>query len=204
MTFHASIIYSMKGVSREGSSEEFHDEKELIAQLRQMDEAAISWVWHTYYTPLLRYATGMTQNSGLSEEIVSSVFESFLEILHRSKGPRKNIRSYLYRMTYNAVVDSSRSRTESDPLSESIPEEDKSPEAFVERGDRVEAINRALSALTDDQRNLLLLRFVEGLTMRETAQVMSKTINSIKTMQQRAVKSLKKTPEFKEMAKDYE
>jgi DNA-directed RNA polymerase specialized sigma24 family protein len=40
--------------------------------------------------------------------------------------------------------------------------------------------------------------------MRETAEVMSKTINAIKTMQRRAVKSLRKTPEFKEMAKEYE
>lgn len=194
----------MKGQSREDSPREFSDEKDLIAQLRQMDEAAISWVWHTYYTPLLRYATGMTYNPSLSEEVVSSVFERFLEILHRGKGPKKNIKSYLYRMTYNAVVDSSRSKVESSELTETIPEEKKSPEEFVEQGDKVAAINRALSSLTEDQRNLVLLRFVEGLTMRETAAVMSKTINAIKTMQQRAVKSLRKTPEFKEMAKDYE
>jgi RNA polymerase sigma-70 factor (ECF subfamily) len=194
----------MKGQSREDSPREFSDEKDLIAQLRQIDEAAISWVWHTYYTPLLRYATGMTHNPGLSEEVVSSVFERLLEILHRGKGPKKNIKSYLYRMTYNGVVDSSRSKTESSELTEAIPEEKKSPEEFVEQGDRVAAINRALSSLTDDQRNLVLLRFVEGLTMRETAEVMSKTINAIKTMQQRAVKSLRKTPEFKDMAKEYE
>lgn len=194
----------MEGSITSEAALEFADDKELISLLKQMDEEAISWVWKSYYARLVHYALGMTQNISVAEELVSSVFERFLEILHRGKGPKKNVKSYLYRMTYNVVIDHSRGQKQVDELSDGIIEDHNSPEENAERSDRIATITKALNSLTLDQRNLLILRFVEGLTMRETAEIMSKTINAIKTMQARAVKSLKKTPEFKELAKDYE
>lgn len=195
---------NMEGSATAAAFADFSDEKELISRLKKMDQEAISWVWYTYYERLLHYALGMTQNINMAEEMVSLVFERFLEILHRGKGPKKNVKSYLYRMTYNMVIDNSRAQKQYDDLSEGIVEEKSSPEERAEQSDQIKIINQALSSLTTDQRNLLLLRFVEGLTMRETAEVMSKSINAIKTMQSRAVNSLKKTPEFIELAKDYE
>ncbi|MBN2045954.1 MAG: sigma-70 family RNA polymerase sigma factor [Anaerolineales bacterium] len=193
----------MEDLSQVDLPENITTERELISQLKQMDEVAISWVWHAYYSKLVRYAYRLTQNASLAEEVVSSVFERFLEYLHRGKGPSENIRSYLYRMTYNAVVDTSRSKIETDPIEESVAEEKSTPEEIAENSDQTTAINNALGSLTEDQRNLILLRFVEGLTMKETAAVMKKSINAIKTMQQRAVKSFRKTPEFQQLAQDY-
>lgn len=192
----------MGNLSSEDSSLDFEDEHELISQLRQMDEDAISWVWNAYYAQLVRYATRLTQNPGIAEELVSSVFHRLLESLHRGKGPKRNIRAYLYKMTYHTVVDHSRSNMESTPISDWIPEDNPAPQEKVERADRIAKINRALDSLTDDQRNLILLRFVEELTMRETAEVMDKTINAIKSMQRRAVNSFKGTPEIKDLAKN--
>ncbi|MCB2180250.1 sigma-70 family RNA polymerase sigma factor [bacterium] len=194
----------MEGFADQESFAAFTDDKELISRLKQMDQEAISFVWHMYYQRLVHYALGMTQNPNAAEELVSMVFERFLEILNRGKGPKKNVKAYLYRMTYNVVIDNSRAQKHVDDLSDGIVEEKNSLEETAEQSDKIKSINRALNSLTADQRNLILLRFVEGLTMRETAEVMSKSINAIKTMQSRAVNSLKKTPEFMELAKDYD
>jgi len=191
----------MGDLSSENSASDYEDEQELISQLRQMDEDAISWVWNAYYAQLVRYATRLTQNSSVAEETVSTVFQRLLESLHRGKGPKTNIRSYLYKMTYHTVVDSSRSDLESVPISDSLAEDNPAPEQRLERADQIEKINRALDSLTEDQRNLIVLRFVEELTMRETAEVMDKTINAIKSMQRRAVNSFKNTPEFIDLTK---
>lgn len=193
----------MEDLAQADLPENIATELELIAQLKKMNEDAISWVWHAYYSNLVRYAYRLTQNASLAEEVVSSVFERFLEYLNRGKGPRKNIRSYLYRMTYNAVIDTTRSKYETDPIEESHPDEKSTPEEMAENSDQTVAINKALNTLTEDQRNLILLRFVEGLTMRETAAVMEKSINAIKTMQKRAVNSFRKTPEYQQLAQDY-
>jgi RNA polymerase sigma-70 factor (ECF subfamily) len=193
----------MEDTSRAEFPPDIASERELIDWLKQMDEAAISWVWHAYYSNLVRYAFSLTQNASLAEEIVSIVFERFLSYLHRGKGPKTNVKSYLYRMTYNAVIDNSRRKIESDPIEETLADKKNNPEKMAEASDETAAIHRALNALTSDQRNLILLRFVEGLTMRETAAVMSKSINAIKTMQKRAVNSFRKTPEYKQLAQDH-
>ena len=94
-----------------GSTErnaDFGNEKKLIRSLKAMDEAAITWVWQTYYPVLIRYATRMTHDSNLADEIVSTVFERLIRSLHQGKGPQKDVKSYLYRMVYNAVIDEHR------------------------------------------------------------------------------------------------
>ena len=199
---HLTYNFSMGDLSSEDLSSQFEDEQELISQLRQMDEEAISWVWNTYYAQLVRYATRLTQNPSIAEELVSMVFHRLLESLHRGKGPKSNIRAYLYKMTYHTVVDQSRSNIESVPMTDVIPAGNPEPQETVERGDQIARINRALDSLTEEQRNLIVLRFVEELTMRETAEVMDKTINAIKSMQRRAVNSFRSTPEFKDLAKN--
>ena len=193
--------FSMDDLSSEDSASLFEDEQELISQLRQMDDEAISWVWNSYYAQLVRYATRLTRNPGIAEELVSMVFHRLLESLHRGKGPKRNIRPYLYKMTYHTVIDQSRTNIESVPMTDVIPEDNPAPQETVERVDQIARINSALDSLTDDQRNLIILRFVEELTMRETADVMDKTINAIKSMQRRAVNSFRNTPEFKDLAK---
>ncbi len=191
----------MGNLSSEDLSSQFEDEQELISQLRQMDEAAISWVWNAYYAQLVRYAARLTRNPGIAEELVSMVFHRLLESLHRGKGPKRNIRSYLYKMTYHTVIDQSRSNIQSVPMTDVIPEDNPEPPETVERDEQIARINRALDTLTEDQRNLIVLRFVEELTMRETAEVMDKSINAIKSMQRRAVNSFRSTTEFKDLAK---
>ena len=104
----------MEGSAIQGSFAGFTDDKELISRLRKMDQEAISWVWQMYYERLVHYALGMTQNLNAAEELVSLVFERFLEILHRGKGPKDNVKSYLYRMTYNVVIDNSRAQKQFD------------------------------------------------------------------------------------------
>ena len=175
---------------------DFDDEKKLIRSLRAMDEAAITWVWHNYHPALIRYATRMTSDANLADEVVSIVFERLIRSLHQGKGPKKNVKSYLYRMVHNAIIDESRSLnrlTEIHP--DSLVSADTA-QTSLDQSNREEMIVAALNQLTPDQRVCILLRFVEGLTMRETGEVMSKTTNSIKTLQGRALRRLRKTPEF--------
>ena len=102
-------------------------------------------------------------------------------------------------MAYNAIVDESRVLNRLSGMDADSLVSTDSPSAALDRSNQTDRINAALDQLTPDQRDCVLLRFVEGLTMRETAEVMSKTINSIKTLQGRAMRRLRKTPEFQAM-----
>jgi len=183
---------------------DYSNEKSLIRDLRAMEEAAITWVWQTYYPALLRYATRMTQDENLADEMVSVVFEKFIRALHKGKGPNKHVKSYLYRMVYNVIIDEHRLLTRFEELEDDAHISHETPSSAFDESAQKEKIIAALGQLTPDQRDLVMLRFVEGLTMKETAEVMSKTLNSIKTLQGRALRRLRKTPEFIEMGKTYE
>jgi len=183
---------------------DYSNEKSLIRDLRAMEEAAITWVWQTYYPALLRYATRMTRDANLADEMVSVVFERFLRAIHKGKGPNKHVKSYLYRMIYNVIIDEHRLLTRFEDLEDGTHVSPENPSSAFDVSHQKENINAALGKLTPDQRDLIILRFVEGLTMKETAKVMSKTLNSIKTLQGRALRRLRKTPEFIEMGKTYE
>ena len=189
----------MFDLGAEEQRQDFDNEKKLIRSLKKMDEAAITWVWQSYYPALLRYCTRMINDVNLADEIVSITFERFLKTIHKGKGPNKNVRSYLYRMAYNAIVDEHRALTRFAVLEEENHISNDSPKDAFDLANQTEIIKAALSQLTDDQHDLVILRFVEGLTMKETAKIMSKTINSIKTLQMRALRRLRKTPEFIEM-----
>ena len=62
----------------------------------------------------------------------------------------------------------------------------------VDRREKVDAIRQAYTLLTPDQQNVLALRFGDGLSLDETAEVLQKNINAVKALQFRALQALQR------------
>jgi RNA polymerase sigma-70 factor (ECF subfamily) len=169
----------------------------LLDDARAMNEDALTRIFDLYSRPIYNYALHLCHDPRLADEIVGDVFAKLLEQLSASRGPRTNLRSYLYAMAYHLVIDEARYSNRRDSLDAVGMHKYEGP-AFEELENRLqfEKVMYAIqNTLTKDQRHVIVLRFLEGMSLRETALIVGKQLNHVKVLQNRAIQSLKKTLE---------
>jgi RNA polymerase sigma-70 factor (ECF subfamily) len=118
-----------------------------------------------------------------------------LAALRNGGGPTDNLSAWLYRVAHNVVVDGYRQEPDDPPLPlDQAPEIPVTggQEARLERRERVDRARHALRRLTSLQQQVISLRFLEELSIEETAKVMDKTEGAVKALQYRATNSLQR------------
>lgn len=170
----------------------------LLEAARQMDRSALVKIFDLYSTVLYNYALRLCNDSLVADYIVGDVFAKLLEQLSAGKGPSSNLRSYLYEMTYHNVVDESRysNRGVSLEVAEYIHQDGFSNVISLENRMLYDAILKAIrNDLTEDQRHVIILRFLEGFSLQETATIIGKAVSNVKVIQNRAITALRKSLE---------
>ena len=108
-----------------------------------------------------------------------------------SGDPDAAFAGWLYRIARNLMIDSYRRRHHAMvPLSDKLSAQEAPPEERVIAGDDRRALRAAIEQLTADQREVLLLRFVEERTNAEVALLTGRSENAVKVMQHRALGAL--------------
>jgi len=170
-------------------------ESRLLRRIRQWDTKALAQVYDRYSGELYAYAARQLGDRDLAEECVAATFERLLASLSEGKGPTRHLRAYLYRIAHHWIVDQWRAYREvaleaasHDDVAVSIPD----PRPLAEQQVALEAVRRALASLTPEQRQVLALRYIEGWSLRETAQAMGRTVGAVKALQHRALAALRR------------
>jgi RNA polymerase sigma-70 factor (ECF subfamily) len=166
----------------------------LLKKARQYDQKALIEIYDLYSDALFAYAFKHVGKSQLAEDLVAETFSRFLKALERGGGPEEHIRAYLYRITHNLITDSF--RREAPPtleLDEEItPEEGTDPVSIVAEMQDADRVRNALHLITPEQRQVIVLRFLEGWSGPEIAQAMDKSLGSIKALQHRGLAALQR------------
>jgi RNA polymerase sigma-70 factor (ECF subfamily) len=168
---------------------------ELLNAARAQGKDALEKIFDLYSSALYKYALRWGCDPVLADQIVGDVFVKLLEQLDLGKGPETNLRSYLYQMTYHQIVDQGRASHKSAPLeaAEGVRQEEDSPALRLENQMMFDLVLKAIEdELTDDQRQVILLRFMEQFSLQETADIMGKKVNHVKVLQSRAIAKLRK------------
>jgi RNA polymerase sigma-70 factor (ECF subfamily) len=171
------------------------DEVRLLAGAREFDLEILAVIYDRYSPQVYRYAVRLLADEGLAEECVAETFSRLLHALRRGRGPHAYLRAYLYRVAHNWITDQYRRQPvtladlDDDILSA---DPDGMPERWAEANASQAQMRRALSRLTADQRQVIALRFVEGITIEETAAALAKPPGAIKSLQYRALASLRR------------
>jgi len=171
------------------------NDSELLNAARAKDKAALEKIFDLYSSGLNRYALRWGCDPIQADQIVGDVFVKLLEQLDLGKGPQTNLRSYLYQMTYHQIIDQGRASHKSAPLeaADGVRQEEDSPALRLENQMMFDLILKAIEdELTDDPRQVILLRFMEEFTLQETADIMGKKVNHVKVIQNRAIAKLRK------------
>ena len=143
---------------------------------------------------IYRYAVRLLGDAVLAEDCVSETFSRFLGAIQRGGGPRENIRAYLYRVAHNWITDYFRRQ----PLPElqiedyEPVENGSNPASKVADLEERERVRAAILRLPAEQQQIIQLRFIENWSHEEVAQVLGKSTDATRSMQYRAVGSLRR------------
>jgi len=160
---------------------------------RQMDEDTLAAIYDTFSPGLFRYACRLLGDSATAEDCVAETFSRFLRALHAGGGPQDHLQAYLYRVAHNWITDQYR-RQPPPPLSldETPLHSTVSAEHTAERSIRHEQVRTALTRLTADQRQVMVLKYLEGLQNDEIARALAKPVGAVKALQHRAEAALRR------------
>lgn len=169
------------------------DEHTLLKRARAWDMEALALVYDRYSPELYRYAMRLLGDARQAEDCVAETFSRFLHALRRGGGPRRHLRAYLYRVAHNWITDQYRRQP---PLVTLEGRQDASPAPLPEQlalqRDERARLRAALKQLTPAQRQVLVLRFMEGWSLAETAEAVGKPVGAVKALQHRALAALRR------------
>lgn len=171
----------------------------LLDDARKMNGDALAKIFDLYAPAVFKYALGLCGDPLLADQVVGDVFAKLLDHLSTGDGPVTNLRSYLYQTAYHLIVDDARywhRRVALEVVDFFVCEEDTTDKSLQNRS-LFETISQVIERdLTDYQRHVIILRFVEEFSLRETAEILGKSVNVIKATQNRACVILRKALDY--------
>lgn len=165
---------------------------------RRHDQKALAAIYDAYSEELYRYAFRLVADVARAEDLMSETFSRFLRALEHGGGPERHLRAYLYRITHNLAMDQLRhaqKETMDDTIERWVDPSMRAPEQTVERKVDQEQAVLLLHRLTEEQRQVIILKFFQGMDNAEIAETMTKTVGAVKALQHRALVSLRRALE---------
>ena len=167
----------------------------LLEAARDMNQEALVKIFDLYSSALYNYALRLCSDPLEADQVVGDVFAKLLEQLSAGNGPSTNLRSYLYETTYHLIIDKARYSRREAPLEAVDLLRHDGHTTLINLEDRMlfETVVLAIRRyLTEDQRHVIILRFLEGFSLRETADIIGKEVYNVKVIQNRGVAKLRK------------
>ncbi len=170
-------------------------EDELLAKARLGDKAAIRRIFNDYFDPIFQFIRMRVDDKQTAEDLASDVFVKMLKAFQSGSAPRQSLRGWLFQVARNEIADyfGKHKRLTMTVLDEWIPASDEDePELQFARSLNIQQARQALKKLTEEQQEVLILRFGQMLNLQETADIMGKQVNAVKVLQFRAVNALRR------------
>ena len=170
------------------------EDRNLALRAGKGDAAAFGALYDRYVAAVYRYVFYRVRNDADAEDLVSDVFMRALRAIPRYE-PRVAFLAWLYRIARNAVIDRARrSRTQisfEDALAHPGVDQVVEPDATILALSDKEAVRGALAKLTPLQQEVIVLRFVEGYSTLEIANLVGKREGTVRGIQFRALEALR-------------
>lgn len=173
-------------------------EPALLCTAKKLDRDALIAVFDQYASAVYNYAYRWCHDAVEADKIVGDTFFTLLEQLSAGKGPVVNLRSYIFQVAYHRVADPVRHNNHLTGL-KSVSEVHLGFLASSTNGqsDELVLMKNLLYAMNNDlseiQRHVIILRFLEGFSVSETAMIVGKGVNHVKVIQSRGMSRLRKS-----------
>ncbi|PLT34833.1 RNA polymerase sigma factor SigX [Bacillus sp. V5-8f] len=156
-------------------------------------------IYEKYHHHVFQFLFYLVKNRETAEDLVQEVYIRVLKSYHRFEG-KSSEKTWLFSIARNVAIDHFRKQKSwKQRLLESfdwnrqdVRDTSPLPEEIALKNEHIRVIYKSLDHCTIDQRSVIILRYIESLSITETAQVLGWTESKVKTTQHRALKAIKK------------
>ena len=179
----------------QSSTQPLPDADELVRQAQAGDAEAFGRLYTAYVGPLYRYVILRVNDEPTAEDLTAQVFMKAWDKLTTFEPGRAPFLGWLYRIAHNAVVDYYRTHKVALPLEEEPIPDPLGPrglEEQIEQQFQNRQLRNALGQLTDDQQQVLIMRFIGEMDTLEIARQLDKKPGAVRALQMRGLQALAK------------
>ena len=170
-------------------------ETDLLRAARNLNKEALTEIFDCYSVELYNYALRIYRNPLVADKVVGEVFAKFLDQLAAGNGHDNHLRSCLYRITYHLMADEMQFSNQSKTFEslEHVEGDGHKSAMGLKYKILLDALPlTAKNDLTEEQRHVIILRFLEGFSLHETADIIGKDVNHVKALQNQGITNLRK------------
>ena len=177
---------------------ELDEERRLAVKAADGDRSAFGELYEQYVDKIYRYVHFKVGDQGDTEDLTSQTFLKAWDAIGDYEWRNYPFGAWLFRIAHNLVVDYHRARRPSVTLDDATPQlehrasqENIRPEHLLSELITMDRVRHAVGRLTEEQQQVLVLRFFEGLSTGEVAKIMGKRRGAIRGLQFRALGALR-------------
>lgn len=186
--------------ARQASSEEDEEDRQrliaLVELARDGDVDAFGLLFDHYHQSVYRFLVHRTRSHAVAEDLTSDTFFRALRSMQHFRWQGKDFGAWLMTIARNLSTDHFKAgRTRLEMTTEDMSTHDDledGPEEEVMTGVTRAMLADALAELPGEQKDCVLMRFIQGLSIAETAQALGRTEGAVKQLQLRGVRNLAK------------
>lgn len=175
----------------------------LVQRARQGDPDSFAALYERFHTPVFRFLLARVGNRIEAEDMAAEVFVEAAKRVRSFDGNGTAFAGWLFTIARHDLFDRGRSlkRRVVVPVPD-LPETETVPDPADRVVDLLDAgrVRDALNALTEEQREVLLLKFASGLSNEEVAETLGKPIGAVKSLQHRGLAALKRALDKQQQA----
>jgi RNA polymerase sigma-70 factor, ECF subfamily len=169
--------------------------QDQVRLAQEGDVVALAALYDEHYGLIFGYLRARLGDRHAVEDLTGEVFQRMLTALPNYRAQGLPFRAWLFRIAHNLLVDHYRQLGRAvvvewqDTAQSADPGAD--PAAGIERTLTLEQTYRALAGLDDHQREVVTMRFLSGLSVRDTALALGKSEDAVKALQRRGLAALR-------------
>lgn len=170
-------------------------EEKLIHRAAAGDSEAFGLLYDEYHSQIYRFVFLKVSSKEDAEDLTHQIFMNAWEHMPGYRQQGFPFSSWLYRIARNAVIDHYRTRKDKIRLEDADPEMfalGESIQADTHQILELEKVRQAIAKLSPLHQDVIIMRFVEELAIREVASALKKSEGAIKLLQHRAISELQR------------
>lgn len=168
------------------------DIKKLVERAVSGNFEAFGKLYYIYVEKIYKYVFYQVKDKMTAEDITADVFVKALDKIKSCKGKEATFSSWLYRIAYNRTIDNFRMSSRILALDTEFISNLDDPKQELGKSLEWQELLEAISQLPQNQRQFIILKFIEGLDNREIGHIMGRSQIAVRLLQFRALTSLRK------------
>ena len=170
------------------------EERRLVLRAVERDQEAFADLYDRHVVRVYRHIYYLVNDAREAEDLTAQSFLKAWEAIDRYKERGAPFVAWLLRIAHNLTISFLRSKRDHSELDEGFVDQKRrgNPEESLEQASDERSVRDAVLRLRDEQRQVIMLRFVEELDYTEVAAMIGKSVPAVRVIQHRALGNLRK------------